>query len=127
MFLFQNLKALSASITKLAEVANKTVLTQKQEQQQQQQQQQSPATPAEFRGEVERKQQQMKALQKAALKEKAEALRKEVRWVEFRHTYWVLRHSCNRARVPVVMCILLMWSVHQITLSCKPSVKDDRH
>jgi hypothetical protein len=69
----QNLKALSVSITKLAEVANKTVLTQKQEQLQ------SP-TPPEPRGvsagDMDRKQQQAK---KAALKEKAEALRKEVR------------------------------------------------
>lgn len=65
------MKALSSSITKLAEVANKTVLTQNQEQLQ------SPA-PHVTR-EVDRKQQQQ-ALQKAALKEKAEALRKEVRW-----------------------------------------------
>lgn len=63
----QNLKALSSNITKLAEVANKAVLTQKQEQLQ-------PPVLPETR-EADMKQ----AWQKAALKEKAEALRKEVR------------------------------------------------
>ena len=82
------MKALSSSITKLTEVANKAVLTQKQEkqQQQQQQQQQHPDRRKGVKqfaedqaGEKTEKKQQALALHKAALKQKADALRKEVR------------------------------------------------
>lgn len=67
--LCQHLKTLSSSITKLTEVANKTVLSQKQEQLQPR-----PLPPSQERRVVVDQ-----AAKKAALKEKAEALRKEVR------------------------------------------------
>ena len=66
----QHLKTLSGSITKLTEVANKTVLTQKQEQ-----------LLSSGAREMASKQQQQQA-KKEALKEKAEALRKEVSLVD---------------------------------------------